>query len=59
MTTLITALIGLVIFGVIVYLIDNYVPMAPPIKTIFKVVVVLVLVVWLLQLFGIYTLPIR
>ena len=41
----------LVIVGVCLYLIENYVPMSPPIKTVLRVVVVLVLVLWLLQIF--------
>jgi hypothetical protein len=42
-----------VVVGVVLYLIENYIPMSPPIRTVLRVVVVLALVVWLLQAFGI------
>ncbi len=54
---MITVLVVLVIVGVCLYLIENYVPMSPPIKTVLRVVVVLILVLWLLQAFGIYEMP--
>jgi hypothetical protein len=50
---MITLLIGLVIVGVGLYLIETYVPMSPPIKLIIRIVVILILVVWLLRFFGI------
>jgi hypothetical protein len=54
---LISLLITLVIIGVCLYLVTTYIPMAPPIKTIITVVVVLACVVWLLNVFGVYTFP--
>jgi hypothetical protein len=50
---MITILITLVIVGMCLYLVENYIPMSPPIKTVVRVVVVLLLVLWLLKLFGI------
>ena len=50
---MIQLIIVLVIVGVCLYLLENYVPMSPPIKTVIRVVVVLVLILWLLQAFGI------
>jgi hypothetical protein len=50
---LITLIITLIIVGVALYLIETYIPMSPPIKLVLRVVVVLVLVLWLLRLFGI------
>ncbi len=52
---LINVLIVLVIVGVILWLVQTYIPMPAPIKTIITVVVVLFLCIWLLQLFGIGT----
>lgn len=46
---LMTLLITLVVLGVALYLIENYIPMSPPIKTVFRVVVVLAIVLWLLS----------
>lgn len=46
-------LVVLVVIGVCLYLVNAYVPMAAPIKTVVNVLVVLCLVVWLLNVFGI------
>jgi len=47
----------LVVVGVVLYLINNYVPMAAPIKTIINVVVVLAVCIWLLRVTGIVNIP--
>lgn len=46
-------LIVLVVVGVVLWLIQTYIPMAAPIKTVINVVVVLLLCLWLLSLFGV------
>lgn len=51
---MIEAIIILVIFGVVLYLVENYIPMSPPIKVVVKIVIVLLLCFWLLDFFGIY-----
>jgi len=51
--SLIGLVLTLVIVGVVLWLINNYVPMDAKIKTIVNVVVVVVVVIWLLQAFGI------
>jgi hypothetical protein len=55
----IQVLIALVVFGLILWLVNTYVPMAAPIKTVVNVVVVLLLCIWLLNVFGLtnYMLP--
>ena len=45
-------LITLVIVGVLLWLINSYIPMDPKIKTILNVVVVIIVILWLLQVFG-------
>jgi hypothetical protein len=55
---IIQVLIVLVVVGVILYLVQTYIPMAAPIKTIITVVVVLILCIWLLNVFGIGTTPV-
>jgi len=50
---LLTILIVLVVVGVILWLINNYVPMDRKIKNILNVVAVIVVVIWLLQVFGV------
>jgi len=42
----------LVIVGVLLYLLNTYVYMAAPIKTIINVLVVLFVVIWVLNFFG-------
>jgi hypothetical protein len=51
--SLIGLVLTLVIVGVLLWLINNYVPMDSKIKPIVNVVVVVVVVIWLLQAFGI------
>lgn len=52
---LITIVVVLVILGLCLYLIETYVPMAAPVKTIIRVVVVLFLVLWLLSQLGLWS----
>jgi len=50
--SLITLLLVLVVVGVILWLINTYIPMDRKIKNILNVVVVIVVVLWLLKAFG-------
>ncbi|MBK1646146.1 hypothetical protein CKO25_16135 [Thiocapsa imhoffii] len=50
---LITLIITLVVVGLILWLINNYIPMDRKIKTILNVVVVIVVILWLLSVFGV------
>jgi len=54
---LIEIIVVLVIAGLVLYLVENYVPMSPPIKTVLRVVIVLVVCLWLLKAFGIWSGP--
>jgi hypothetical protein len=49
---LVTVIIVLVVVGVILWLINTYIPMQSTIKSILNAVVVIVVVLWLLQAFG-------
>ena len=49
---IIRLLVVIVVLGVCLYLIQQYVPMAAPIKTLLTVVVVLIIVLWLLRTFA-------
>jgi hypothetical protein len=51
--TLINVVIALIVVGVILWLINNYLPMDGKIKRILNGVVVIVVVLWLLQVFGV------
>jgi hypothetical protein len=49
---LIDLVVALVVLGVGLWLINNYIPMDSTIKKILNVVVVIVVVLWLLSAFG-------
>ncbi|UHD16408.1 Thivi_2564 family membrane protein [Thiocapsa bogorovii] len=49
---LITLVITLVVVGLILWLINRYIPMDGTIKKILNVVVVIVVILWLLSVFG-------
>lgn len=50
--TLIGLLIVLILIGLLLYLINQFIPMDPKIKTILNVVVVVVVILWLVQSLG-------
>ncbi|HEV2418724.1 MAG TPA: Thivi_2564 family membrane protein [Terriglobia bacterium] len=49
---LIHIIIVLIVIGVLLWLINRFIPMAGSIKTILNVVVVIVVILWLLEVFG-------
>ena len=51
---LINLVVVLVVIGIALYLINNYIPMASSIKTILNVVVVVFVCVWVLQAVGLW-----
>jgi len=51
--SLISLIITLIVVGVLLWLINTYIPMDGKIKKILNVVVVICVVVWLLSVFGI------
>jgi hypothetical protein len=50
---LLTLVITLIVVGVLLWAINAYIPMDRKIKTILNVVVVIAVVLWLLQVFGV------
>lgn len=50
---LLTLIIVIAVVGVILWLITTYIPMQPTVKRILVAVVIFILVIWLLQVFGI------
>jgi hypothetical protein len=44
----------LIVIGVLLWLVNNYIPMAGSIKSILNAVVVIVTVLWLLNVFGLF-----
>lgn len=57
--TLLTLLILIVVLGVVAYLVETLVPMSPPFKTVFHVLLGLFAVLLILQTFGIVSVPLR
>ena len=49
---LINLVIVLIVVGVLLYLINRYIPMQGTIKGILNAVVIIAVVIWLLQVFG-------
>jgi hypothetical protein len=49
---LIQLVITLIVIGVLLWLVNNYVPMDSKIKSILNIVVVIAVVLWLLNVFG-------
>jgi len=50
---LVTVVLTLIVVGVLLWLINTYIPMAAPIKNILNIVVVIAVVLWLLYGYGI------
>ncbi len=51
--SLLTIIVTIVIVGVILWAINTFIPMDGKIRSILNVVVVILLIVWLLQAFGV------
>ena len=50
--SLLSLILTIVVVGVVLWLINTYVPMQATVKNILNIVVVTVLIVWLLNAFG-------
>jgi hypothetical protein len=51
---LLQILIVLVVVGVLLWLVNNYIPMQGTIKSILNAVVIICVVLWLLNVFGLF-----
>lgn len=49
---IIALLLVLIVIGVVLWLVEKYIPMDPVFKIIIRIVVILVVVIWLLNVFG-------
>jgi hypothetical protein len=49
---LVQLVVVLIVVGVLLWLVNTYIPMDPKIKNILNIVVVIAVVLWLLGLFG-------
>jgi hypothetical protein len=53
--SLVTVIVVLIVVGVLLWLVNTYIPMDGKIKSILNAVVVIAVVLWLLQIFGLLT----
>jgi hypothetical protein len=51
---IVEVVVVLIVVGVLLWLINSYIPMASAVKSLLNIIVVLALIVWLLQVFGIW-----
>lgn len=51
--SILTIFVVLIVVGVLLWLVNKYVPMDAKIKTIINIVAVIIVIVWLLKVFGI------
>jgi len=51
--SLVSIVIALIVVGVLLWLVNTYIPMDAKIKKILNIVVVIVVVIWLLQALGV------
>lgn len=49
---IIAVLLVLAAIGFILWLVNQYIPMQPPFKIVMNVIVVIILILWLLKVFG-------
>jgi hypothetical protein len=52
--SLLTIVISLVVVGVLLWLVNTYIPMDGKIRKVLNIVVVVVVVLWLLNVFGVW-----
>ena len=51
---IVTLLITLIVVGVLLWLVNTYIPMDAKIKMIINIVVVIAVIIWLLRVFGVW-----
>jgi len=49
---LLTVLLVIIVAGVVLWLVNTYIPMDGKLKKILNIVVVIVVIIWLLRIFG-------
>lgn len=52
--SIISLLLVFIVVGFALYLVNYYIPMQPPFKSVINVVVVILLLIWLLGLIGVF-----
>lgn len=54
MTPIVSVLLTLIVAGFLLWLVNRFIPMEGTIKTIFNLVVIILVVIWLLRVFGVW-----
>lgn len=52
--SLLTLIVVIIVVGVLLWLVNRYVPMDGTVKTILNVVVIIILIVWILKATGLF-----
>jgi len=52
---LLTILLVIIAAGILLWVVNNYIPMQGSLKRILNIVVVIVVVIWLLKIFGLFS----
>lgn len=52
--SILTILIVLIVVGLLLWLVNNYIPMDGKIKQLFNIVAVIAVIIWLLKVFGVF-----
>ena len=52
--SLITIVLTLIVVGILLWLVNSYIPMDGKIKKVLNIVVMVVVVLWLLNVFGVW-----
>lgn len=52
---LLTVLLVIIAAGVVLWVVNNYIPMQGTLKRILNIVVVVVVIIWLLKVFGLFS----
>ncbi len=51
---LLTVIVTIIVVGILLWLVNKYIPMQSTIKNLLNAVVVIILVIWLLKVFGVW-----
>jgi len=52
---LVQLVVVLIVVGILLWLVNNFIPMDPMIKRILNIVVIIAVVLWLLSAFGVFS----
>ena len=53
--SLLPIVLALIVVGVLLWLVNTYIPLQPPIKTVLNALVIIVVVLWLLKVVGLWS----